>query len=223
MNDLDVLLSIIENPTRRKILESLVREPNYPLRLSKELQLSQQAIMKHLKILEESEFVRSRPEESDRGGPTRKIYSPTSEFTMIVDVGPGLFNVEIVTPEYPGIIEDQMSPSFEIQEKMTDRGFKQEIDRLKGDISGVDRELDDLHVRRAALIKLKEKTLEKARRYVETNVNDNQIRRIVIESIKNPSLSSQELGRELGIREEIVIDLLEEVDAIGGKKDGRED
>jgi predicted transcriptional regulator len=162
--------------------------------------------------LEESEFVRSRPEESDRGGPTRKIYSPTSEFTMIVDVGPGLFNVEIVTPEDPGIIEDQMPPSFEIQEKMTHRGFKQEIDSLKGDISGVDRELDDLHVRRAALIKLKEKTLEKARRYVETNVNDNQ-----------PSLSSQELGRELGIREEIVIDLLEEVDAIGGKKDGRED
>ena len=37
MDDIDILLSMVENPTRRRILESLVREPSYPLRLSKEL------------------------------------------------------------------------------------------------------------------------------------------------------------------------------------------
>ena len=31
MDDIDILLSMVENPTRRRILESLVREPSYPL------------------------------------------------------------------------------------------------------------------------------------------------------------------------------------------------
>ncbi|HOO03647.1 MAG TPA: helix-turn-helix domain-containing protein, partial [Methanomassiliicoccales archaeon] len=69
MDELDVLLSVIENPTRRKILEALVREPQYPLQLSRELGLSQQGIMKHLRMLEDLDLVRSFSEESDQGGP----------------------------------------------------------------------------------------------------------------------------------------------------------
>ncbi|MEM2979224.1 MAG: helix-turn-helix domain-containing protein, partial [Methanomassiliicoccales archaeon] len=99
MIDLDTLLSIIENPTRRKILEALVREPHYPLQLSRELRMSQQAIMKHLKVLEENNIVRSYIVDSDRGGPARRIYVPVQGFTIFVDVGPGLFNVEIFSRE----------------------------------------------------------------------------------------------------------------------------
>ena len=57
MDELDVLLSVIENPTRRRILEALVREPHYPLQLSRELGLSQQGIMKHLRMLEDLDLV----------------------------------------------------------------------------------------------------------------------------------------------------------------------
>ena len=41
MNDLDLLLSIVENPTRRRILEMLSTGPQYPLQLSKMLGVSQ--------------------------------------------------------------------------------------------------------------------------------------------------------------------------------------
>jgi len=222
MNDLDMLLSIIENPTRRKILEALVREPNYPLQLSKDLQMSQQAIMKHLKILEDSELVRSHPEESDCGGPNRKLYVPTSEFTIIVDVGPGLFNAEIVMPEGSDRLIDQDGTSTEPQGQIIERGFKEEVDRLKGSILNIDRELEDLHAKRASLIRLKEQTLELARRFVESSVDNYQVRKIVYESIKKPFLSPQQIGRELGIRDEMVLDILEELDGIGGKHDGRE-
>ena len=57
MMDLDILLSMVENPTRRKILESLVKEPHYPLQLSKELGISQQAVMKNLNMLEKNGMV----------------------------------------------------------------------------------------------------------------------------------------------------------------------
>jgi predicted transcriptional regulator len=223
MNDLDMLLSIIENPTRRKILEALVREPNYPLQLSKDLQMSQQAIMKHLKVLEDSELVRSHPEESDRGGPNRKLYVPVSEFTIIVDLGPGLFNAEIVTPENSDRLDEPAEPPIELQEQTSEKDFKEETVRLKGSVLSIDRELENLHAKRASLIRLKEKTLEMARRFVEKNVENYQVRRIVYESIKKPSLGPQEIGRELGIRDEMVLDILEEFDETGGKHDGREE
>ncbi|MDD1773489.1 MAG: helix-turn-helix domain-containing protein [Methanomassiliicoccales archaeon] len=222
MSNLDVLLSIIENPTRRKILEALVREPNYPLQLSKELQMSQQAIMKHLKVLEDSELVRSHPEESDRGGPNRKLYVPTSEFTIIVDVGPGLFNAEIVMPEDTDRLIEASNAPVEPQGQMIEKDLKEELDRLRGTILGIDKDLEDLHAKRASLIRLKEQTLELARRFVENSLENNQVRRIIYESIKRPSLSPQQIGRELGIRDETISDVMEEFGEIGGKHRARE-
>ena len=49
--ELDEILSVLENPIRRRILQKLSRESNYPLQISKELNVSQQAIMKHLRVL----------------------------------------------------------------------------------------------------------------------------------------------------------------------------
>ena len=57
VTDFDTALSILENRTRRSILEHLVREAHYPLQLAELLGVSQQAIMKHLKVLEDAGFV----------------------------------------------------------------------------------------------------------------------------------------------------------------------
>ena len=57
MDDIDMLLSMVENPTRRRILEAIVREPHYPLQLSKELGISQQAVMKNLSLMEQNGLV----------------------------------------------------------------------------------------------------------------------------------------------------------------------
>ena len=52
-----MILNMISNPTRRRILESLTKEPSYPLQLSKEIGVSQQAIMKNLDLLERNGMV----------------------------------------------------------------------------------------------------------------------------------------------------------------------
>ncbi len=223
MNDLDVLLSIIENPTRRKILEALVREPNYPLQLSRELQTSQQAIMKHLKVLEDSALVRSHPAESDRGGPNRKLYVPTSEFTIIVDVGPGLFNAEIVVPDDSDELVEQRRTPADTGDLKAENNLKEELGRLRNSVAGIDKDLEDLRVKRASLIKAKEQTLEIARRLVESNIDNHQVRRVIYESIKRPSMSPLQIGRELGIRDEIISDVMEQFESMGGKEYGREE
>ena len=68
MVDFEHAMSILENFTRRDILKFLVKEPHYPLQLSETLDVSQQAVMKHLKVLEEAGFVDSDKIPSEKGG-----------------------------------------------------------------------------------------------------------------------------------------------------------
>ena len=187
-----MLLSVIENPTRRRILEALVREPHYPLQLSRELGLSQQGIMKHLRMLEELDLVRSFLEDSDQGGPSRRRYFPTTGFTMVVDIGPGLFNTEVATRP------------FEEQAADKPRGEGRKLLDLRKDLGEIDQELDRIKERRAELIAEKEGILEEAGRAVESAFTDYRSRKIVYEYVLHPRMDARELARGLGLRDDSV-------------------
>ena len=57
MTDMDKALYLLHNSTRRQILELLAREPHYAMQLSELIGVSQPAIVKHLKELEEGGMV----------------------------------------------------------------------------------------------------------------------------------------------------------------------
>ena len=187
-----MLLSVIENPTRRRILEALVREPHYPLQLSRELGLSQQGIMKHLRMLEELDLVRSFMEDSDQGGPSRRRYFPTMGFTMVVDIGPGLFNTEVATRP------------FEEQDLEKAEGGGRKLLDLRKELAEIDRELVRIRERRAELIADKERLLEEAGRTVDAAFPDYQSRKVVYEYILHPQVDVKDLARGLGLRDDAV-------------------
>ena len=91
MPGFDDVLSILENKSRREILELLTKEPHYALQLSDLLQISQQAVVKHLGILENAGFVSVDKVPSEKGGPPRKVYKVTESFCLRLDLGPRLF------------------------------------------------------------------------------------------------------------------------------------
>lgn len=95
MTDIDTILSMVNNPTRRRILEALAREPGYPLQLSKEIGVSQQAIMKNLDLLEKNGMVVSRQVSSSMG-PMRTVYTPISKFTLVIDMHNCRFAANII-------------------------------------------------------------------------------------------------------------------------------
>jgi len=198
---LDELLAVIENPTRRKILEALVREPHYPLQLSKELRMSQQAIMKHLKVLESYDMVRSYREESDLGGPTRRLYLPALNFTIIVDIGPNLFSTELVAREVES--EQPKTPPRPVELK----DFAKKITALRRDIARLNDRLDDLQRKRTELIEAKEDRLDEVGELIN-QIDNYQLRRIIYEYASRPDLSPEEIARELSIRDEVVVDML---------------
>ena len=58
-DNIDSLLEVLGNDTRRRILQLLADEPRYFIQLSKDLGVSQQAVLKHLELLEKNGFVSS--------------------------------------------------------------------------------------------------------------------------------------------------------------------
>ena len=207
LNDLDMLLSVIENPTRRRILEAIVREPHYPLQLSRELGMSQQAIMKHLKVLEDYALVRSFPEQSDQGGPSRKIYVPTTKFTIIVDFGPGLFDTTFVKLAMEAMQWPRLSNrQYEGPEELPDIGEKVLV--IREHLAKIDHELEALQRKREKLIERKEGALEEAAGIIEGSVEDYQTRRIIYEFVQSPALSAQEIAEQLGLRDRNVEDTI---------------
>ncbi|AGB05241.1 putative transcriptional regulator [Aciduliprofundum sp. MAR08-339] len=139
MSSIDELLNAIENQTRREILKRLAEGRQYALQLAKELRVSQQAIVKHLEILERSNIIRRAGTEKSEMGPPRKLYEVHRGFSIVIDVAPGIFEIR----EYP-IEEDSESIQVEDFGKMLEE---------------IERELRDIERRRVELIKMKERIL----------------------------------------------------------------
>ena len=96
IDEVDELFYLLENPTRRRILQLLSVERLYPLQLSREIDVTQQAVVKHLRILEQHGLVKSRDEPSSRG-PNRRVYTPSREVSLHIDVGPSTYKQKAET------------------------------------------------------------------------------------------------------------------------------
>jgi len=96
IDEVDELFYLLENPTRRRILQLLSVERLYPLQLSREIDVTQQAVVKHLRILEQHGLVKSRDEPSSRG-PKRRVYTASREVSLHIDIGPSTYKQKAET------------------------------------------------------------------------------------------------------------------------------
>ena len=196
MSDLDSILSVIENPARRQILEALVREPHYPLQLSRELGISQQAGVKHLKVLEENGLVESYTEKSDLKGPQRRKYYPIQTFSVVVDMGPNLFSAELISRE-------------QTAEDLVEKEGSQDVSELRDRMKKIEDELDMLNNRREELLAEKEKLLQSARE-TTSSIPDYMVRKIIHEFILHPDCSMNDIAKMISVRDDIVLDSIRE-------------
>jgi ArsR family transcriptional regulator len=91
--DTDVLLDVLGNETRRRILNLISHEPMYFNQLAKEIRTGQQAILRHVKILEDSGLIESYTMRSDLGAPDRKYYKVNSSFNLSISVSNDNFTI----------------------------------------------------------------------------------------------------------------------------------
>jgi len=196
MNDIDKILSVIENSTRRRILMALVREPHYPLQLSRELGVSQQAIMKNLDILEESGLVESWKESSDKG-PLKIVYRPTSEFTLTIDLRNGMFMTTLSEPE---------------DNESAQEGPDMEFEEIRESLSAIDRQISEFDKMREEMIKKRNMMIRSFMSGPIAGGFDYLERSILYELLNSPDHDAKEVSRDMGVREDKMARVVNDVE-----------
>ncbi len=162
------LLDILGNRTRRKILEFLALEPLYLPQLARELNVTQQAILKHLNILENIGLIDSFEMKSEKGGPPRKYYRLSGSYFLSLDIGSCItrFNATPITEtKFPSGLKMSVN-LHELNEQVRKAEEEVEADeKLKKSIKAIreiNKALANLDRMRASLINLKATALKEA-------------------------------------------------------------
>ena len=114
------LLDILGNETRCRILDLVSDQPRFISEISKELEIGQQAILRHLDELENFGLLASYEEEEDeekkRKGRKRKYYeiSPHAQYQIFINIDKDDLIFDLRTPESPTHFEKLK----EIEEKI---------------------------------------------------------------------------------------------------------
>jgi predicted transcriptional regulator len=207
MNDIDTLLSVIENPTRRKILMALVREPHYPLQLSRELGISQQAVMKNLDIMEKSGLVESWRESSDKG-PEKIVYRPTFEFTLTIDLRNGMFRATLSRPD-----------DFDTEQE----NIEAELEEMRESLFAIDKQIDEFDRMREEMIRRRNVMIRSFMSGPIAGELDYIERAFLYEMLNSPGHDIEEVSGHMGVREDRMTEIMNEIeckckDAKGGMK-----
>ena len=142
---IDDILRAIENHMRREILKMLVEERQYALNLARELKTSQQAITKHLGLLEEKNLIRLAGEERSSRGAPRKVYEISKSFSLFIDFAPNIFDIR----EY-----DMNNVDIsDLQDCFNGMDYGEIL-------TYIENEIRNLELKRVKLLKLKERIME---------------------------------------------------------------
>ncbi|MBE6526395.1 MAG: MarR family transcriptional regulator [Thermoplasmata archaeon] len=200
MTDMDSILSIVENPTRRRILQALVREPHYPLQLSHELGISQQAIMKNLALMEK-EGLLERYRESSNMGPDRTFYRPRSEFSIVIDMRGNMFEVRMTSN----------NPKTEQKALPAPKEDERKLDDIRTRIASIDRQLSEFEKQRQQLIRERNSLINGFLRNADVDGMDYEHRALLYEMLNRPNWGADDISKDIGWSQNMVSRMIDEI------------
>ncbi|MEW6603994.1 MAG: helix-turn-helix domain-containing protein [Thermoproteota archaeon] len=186
----DVILDILGNETRRRILGVLAREPMYFNQLAKEIDIGQQAILRHLDTLEESGLIETYAEKSDLGAPNRKYYRLNSSFVLTIALSEDDFSISSQKIE-----ETRQKESIKYYKKLDsipeDAG--RALASLQQSIADIDVEISLLESRLADLRALRQQVLHRLHEIGADNFEGEE-RKVLYMIVKESPKSLAELS-----------------------------
>jgi len=206
------MLGTVENPIRRKIIARLSQKPNYQLQLSKELDISQQLVAKHLGSMEDAGLVSTVFEDSPRG-PQRKEYLLRKSFSITIDLAPTLFRARMFSfAAVPGVDPDEQGQlTAKANEALM---FPEEASRVKPlaqVIQAVDRKLNEMEEQRAVLLYLRGLALRETAR-VTNSLGAADRKQVLKYIMKEQREGMDDISSSLGLQQRVVGSILEEIE-----------
>ena len=215
MVDLDIALAVLQNKARRSILERLVREPHYPLQLAKQIGISQQAVMKHLKMLEDAEFVVKMKAASNKGGPPKNIYTVKQAISLRIDLGPDLFQCEQRSLPAGGPLKLSNKLSGEVVSIAEIVSGRKRIGVGEGahHLSAISEAIDAIDKERDALIALHQQIKQRISATVDVDFDSYEQRLVIHNILEAPGskFDFKAFAKELQLGSEATDRLMEEV------------
>lgn len=225
--ELDEILQVLSNPTRRKILAKLVQERHYPLQLSKELRISQQAITKHLRVLESYGIVESVSMPSSEG-PPRKLYRTTKHFTVTISMDPKVFDARATeTGPVTGLMpEETQELEGDFKTILHTQNYKDRVRKITALLQRTEEEVRELDRRRAIHLQLKSRMLKEAYALISELYPDYGHRAVLYLLLEAPEADVETIARELQMAERDVVAVLDDLrmdDILPGMEGGRKE
>ena len=215
--DFNEAMTILENRARRSILQHLVREPHYPMQLAELIGVSQQAIKKHLKELENGNFVTKLKVPSEKGGPPRTIYTVQQAISIRIDLGPDLFNCEQrkLPSGGPMRLSSKLPEVTHPVAEMVSGRKRISVSEGVGHLSELNRVIERLDSERDALISLHQHIRNRISQGVDSDFEQYEERAMIHSIIEAPEkrLDLNLLSKELQLGQRQMSELLEEVRA----------
>lgn len=214
LNNVDVLLDVLGNDTRRRILQLLADEPRYFIQLSKDLRVSQQAVLKHLEILEKYGFITSYEEESSFPAPKRKYFQ--LNLSCMLEIGITRDAVQFMFQDIPRLEREDQPEEKELKgiskkvnaalEETDPIELLEQSDELLKEINATLKQTFETEM---SLLRLKQKITKAAHKAIRESFDEELHRHILYSTIgeeKQPNVD--ELSSMLDTREKEISEAL---------------
>lgn len=214
--DTDLILDILGNDTRRKILAILSEEPMYFNQLAKEVGIGQQAVIRHLQALEDSGIIETYAEKSEFGAPDRKYYRLNSSFILTVSLSEDDFTIKKQDLAKLGRNTRQSRKNHRMLDSLPEDAdaalslLQEKLKEVEQQILELDSQLNDLHaLRQGILHKLHE---------IGMGSFEQDERRIVYKIVEESPRSIAELSKISGEKASDLKDMIAEMRSRMGKE-----
>ncbi|MFB5610631.1 MAG: ArsR/SmtB family transcription factor [Nitrosopumilaceae archaeon] len=136
---LQTVFEVLGNKARRDILSQLGSEPMYFNQLTKKVGIGQQAMLRHLKILDNVGFIRSYNEKSDLGAPDRKFYRLNSSFMLSIFSTQDEFSIK-----FDNLVPEDNKKASELKNKISENEKTETLDLILYNLVEIDKEIKTL-------------------------------------------------------------------------------
>jgi predicted transcriptional regulator len=195
--DSDIILDILGNDTRRRILAVLSDEPMYFNQLAKEIGVGQQAILRHLRALEDSGLIEAYAEKSEYGAPDRKYYRLNDSFILTISLSEDDFTVK-----KQEILESRQKESMKYYKvfDLIPEDAGEALSLLQQSLSDIEAEMSTLESRLSDLSALKQLILNKLHEIGMDSFEEDE-RKILYKIVTESPSSIEELSDMTGEKE----------------------
>jgi predicted transcriptional regulator len=207
LEDIDVLLDVLGNDTRRRILQLLADEPRYFIQLSKDLGVSQQAVLKHLDMLERHGFISSYESESEFAAPKRKYFQLDKSCMLAIGITRDAVEFvfrDIPLQEFESAGEDRelRTVAKEVSQIEKESDIARKLNSSDKLLKEINERLTQLTKTEIALLRLKQQVTKTAHDAIRESFSEELQRQILYETLGEvKQLNVDQLSAILDTRE----------------------